>query len=389
MISEIYTRKIGQCEDLEQYEQLVQEHQAFYIGWSDHVLPMLSARDLNASAIAEGCSVKLKTAKTFCEKIPTKRKNVIMMAMMMRLSVEETNDLLMRWGKYQKLYAKHPEDAIWIYLLNKGGSDHPHALFQDYYAQYEKMRKIYNKSAEKKHYTPMESRVVHENIIKSAAVHSTYAENDEDFKELMLRIIPSFEEAYQKLMDYIDVFFTDIEVDQSRRLGLDTQHTKHLNGKITPNDMFKNNAYFRSAYYSKISALKKKHTMPSRLFLIALGIHLSMDTDELNTMLELAGMGPLCPKDRLEGAIVFFMEELYCEFPSCFYKPYQLQMDPVFEQLKDHSNAGGMQSTVPILMDGLDDVPVEQLDDYIKRRLEESGIFDDNQTAYMKFLQML
>lgn len=389
MKSEIYMHKIGQCENLEQYEELVQENRALYVGWSEHVLPMLTKCGIGPEELAHGCGVNKKTAEGFCEKIPTKRKNVIMMAMMMHLSVEETNDLLMRWAKFQRLYSRHPEDAIWIYLLQKGGSNQPKKLFQTYYAQYEKMREIYLASEMQKSSNPMETGVVFNHIITSARKEKTAVENDEEFNTMMRQIIPSFEESYQKLLDYIDVFFTDIEVDQCDRLGLEKQRTKHLNGKIRPNDLLENNPSFRSIYYPKMSKLKKNREMPSRLFLIALGIHLSMDTDQLNTMLELAGMGPLCPKDKLESAIVFFLEELYCECPACFYQPKQLRVDPAYKELQNTFDADRGTYDMLILLDDEDDVPDEKLSDYLKRRLEEAGIVEEGEKGYLKFLKML
>ena len=137
--------------------------------------------------------------------------------------------------------------------------------------------------------------------------------------------------------------------------------------------------------------LERHHTMPSRIFLIALGIHLSMNTQQLNTMLELAGMGPLCPKDRLEGSIVFYLEELYCQIPTAFH-PNSLEVDPVAFQLQDYSSqdAGNAFATPPSILLDFDDVPAERLSDYIKRRIEETNIFEsDDEKAVKLFLEML
>ena len=137
--------------------------------------------------------------------------------------------------------------------------------------------------------------------------------------------------------------------------------------------------------------LENDHTLPSRLFLIALGIHLSMNTDQLNTMLELAGMGPLCPKDRLEGTIVFYLEELYCQFPT-FFHPDSLEVDPVDFELQVYSStdAGSAYVSPPEILLDFDDIPTERLSDYIKRRIEETNIFEaDDEKAVKTFLEML
>ena len=57
-----------------------------------------------------------------------------------------------------------------------------------------------------------------------------------------------------------------------------------------------------------VSKFRCHGTIPSRIHLLALGIHLGMTADDINTMLGFAGMEPLCTKDKLESIILFAAE---------------------------------------------------------------------------------
>ena len=54
-----------------------------------------------------------------------------------------------------------------------------------------------------------------------------------------------------------------------------------------------------------VSQINQKKWYPQRNKLISLGIHLNMDADQINYMLELAHMCSLYPKNPFEGAIIF------------------------------------------------------------------------------------
>ena len=107
-------------------------------------------------------------------------------------------------------------------------------------------------------------------------------------------------------------------------------------------------------------------------------------------------MGTLCPKDRLEGSIVFYLEELYCQFPS-FFNPHQLHIDPEYELMnyspeydKKAEKSPTNKGVFPDVKLDIDYLPDENLSEYIKRRIEETNIFEkDDAKAVQKFLELL
>lgn len=65
-----------------------------------------------------------------------------------------------------------------------------------------------------------------------------------------------------------------------------------------------------------ISALMTHGTLPRREKLIALGVHLGLLADELDEMLRLAGMEPLCAKNRLECILIYALQQLQLTHPE-------------------------------------------------------------------------
>jgi hypothetical protein len=58
-----------------------------------------------------------------------------------------------------------------------------------------------------------------------------------------------------------------------------------------------------------VSAIRQNKWYPTRNKIISLGIHLSMDHDQIDEMLELAHMEPLCAKNVFESVIMFILDD--------------------------------------------------------------------------------
>lgn len=65
-----------------------------------------------------------------------------------------------------------------------------------------------------------------------------------------------------------------------------------------------------------ISKLRCYGIIPSRINLIAIGIHFGMTSDDISTMLCFAGMEPLCAKDKLESVLIFAIEYAIIQNPD-------------------------------------------------------------------------
>ena len=396
---------ITQCDSTAEFEQLVRDNANCYKNnWGEYVRSLMVDRGLSFDKIASGCGVSYNTARSFAKKAPTKRINVIFLAMMMGLSVEETNRLLVDHAKYHRLYTKNPADVIAIYLLVNGGSPEPKRMFDAYYQQYCAM--AIHHDAPHKNGIFNDTEIAHQFVLQEASHATVNAVSDRGFYLMMQRLIPDFSTAYKKLLDYIQHFFIHPEAESAMPTYPDhcaVHNSSCLPGKrLTPNERFQQDSDFREIYYKNIRKIRDSHEIPSRSFLISLGVRLNMDVSQINEMLHLAGMGPLYANDRIEAAVVYVLEELFCQIPTYFTRPRTLHSDPTLDELQVFSITDEIKrlqrSGLPVepstelwlQLDKVSELPPEHLNDYLKRKLEEMCIFEGNDRKSLeKFLSLL
>ncbi|MBQ9521065.1 MAG: hypothetical protein IJR72_00665 [Oscillospiraceae bacterium] len=391
--TKILMDEIERCDNPEDYNQLVDEHSALYVGWGEHICSLLYERGKTVKDIMRGCGISKSGAEQFLRVIPTKRDNVIMTAMILGLDLDETNELLTRWAKFQKLYAKNPLDAIWIYLIERGGAEaatNPAELFEAYKTRYNRLHKAYLKEHG---YTPDDEipdtriafDIIEEAVAKSSA---NSAARDQNFTRFMKQLLPAFDAGYQKLIDYIESLFRNIEKEDDEALGIVIEKDPERDGKIrsvSPNEAFDGYGSWKTAYFRRIQKLKKEREVPERVFLIALGFHMRQTLEEINHLLELAGMAPLCARDHLEGAIAFHLGYLYRGLPDEFpaaYLPELYRQNETAEEVTPPSSLREYLDEDGFLPEGLRG--------YFRLQLEEMDISDhDGKKAAKKLWKWL
>ena len=347
-------KDIASCEDMEEFKLLMQEDAAMNRAWAayvkEHVTPLRDDLDLTDKKLAEGCGIKsLTTVGGFKRVIPSQREYVIMIAMMLKMSVAQTDDLLVKGAKLHKLYSRNPKEAIWIYLLEKGGSDVPAALFDAYWDVYleESERCKGNVPQRYAKGTVAVFNEIKSDARKAKAASIVKASSDAVYREMVHRHIQEYGNGYWRLEEFIDRKFEAF--------------------RTSPNQMWENHTKFKSAYYDRMQALREDRKLPERMFLVALGIHLELDKEDINKMLELAGMAPLYAKDRLEGAVIFLLEELECKMPSVFSRngdkeKYKEKYNNLIDELDENGQ--------PLVKDD------EPLSVYFARKLTLMGLED-------------
>ena len=74
-----------------------------------------------------------------------------------------------------------------------------------------------------------------------------------------------------------------------------------------------NSQQWSSSLRHCVSEISQKKWYPDRNKIISHGIHLNMDVDQINKMLELAQMEELCAKNPFENAIIYALENAQLE----------------------------------------------------------------------------
>lgn len=358
----VFEDLLARCEDREEFRAIFQTYHNLFKSWKTRMGELRKIHHLNAKEIATGCGTSPRTARTFFSKIPTKREYVLMLALLMGFTIDQTNDLLSRYAHYNKLYPKNANDVIWCFLLKtKSGSRNPKALFDRYYAVYMDMLRESGDLPTTVYSTDLAWDMVYSGI--------NAAQKDDAldiFKDTMRTLHASFATGNQRLLDHIDGIFRD-----------SSEMTGH---RVTPNSQFSDDLHWITAYYRRIQALKEKRMVPDRGFLISFALRMNQDMDQINSLLDAAGMSPLCAKDVIDAVVIFHMEELKLNFPVLF-PSSRVRIGDLFDELMNYSQrdeeARISRGNESFLYDGIaldrDDMPTEGIHDYLSRMLREQS----------------
>lgn len=290
--------EIGRQESMAEYEAWVAEHAGLYPQWGEQFAKLLTQSGRSIADVAAGCQVPVRSARKWLRAIPTKRDCIIALACVLGLDTEAANHLLRRYAQTAQLYVKNPDDAIWMYILSQGWR--PGEGLMD---RHEKYRQRYLELVQPLPSSPAQTdtRLMSRELLEEV-------KDDAAFLAYCARHRGDFANRYEKLRDFIR--------DWLGGEGLSTVMKRRLGAEQTlPQRLSKPLSEIRSEKYAKN---RIRLEVPKRSHLIALGLHLDMPADQIDQMLELSGMEGLCPKDRVEGAILFALDDLMLSAPELF-----------------------------------------------------------------------
>lgn len=287
--TEVMDRQLQECIDEDDYYKIMKEYHGSLSRWEEFVVPQIREKQLKINDISECCGVDRKTAAGFLKNPPTKRKNVIALGILLEKSLGDVNYMLSHEAGSYQLYPKNAEDAIWIYMIQhktwkKGCGQSVKEMFEVYKKKYQKLCKEYIEKP-----LSQGTEVILEKIVAM-----------DHFEQLMGEIIPEMTAGYRRLIAYIE--------EMTEKSGLSVASFCYQGDPGARRQM----------YYRELRKLKNDCEVPSRMFLIALGIHLGLTVPGINHMLQEAGMIPLYSKNSLESRLIFYLEDLYLKQPVWF-----------------------------------------------------------------------
>lgn len=214
--------------------------------------------------------------------------------------------------------------------------------------------------------------IVAENILDAPqadhALSPEGAADDAVFADIVNQVLPLMAGAYERLFARLDALFY-----------------------APVNEVLWESKRFLSTYRRYMERFLEDGVLPKRSFLIALGIRLDLDVKGINDLLELANMGELNPRDKLECAVIFSLEAAYRRYPSVFHPDVQREEDWLFGDDRQTAAAQTVRyesAAAQLFMQGLDD-DSESLSAYIRRRLDEDGLPADGGKEVERFLEYL
>ncbi|MCR5303207.1 MAG: helix-turn-helix domain-containing protein [Lachnospiraceae bacterium] len=276
---------ISRCEDIEElkekiFPQVSDQHQQ----WAEKVAEIIEENNYTKKKFAELCGVSRVSVDKWCKgSIPKNRETFLRIGMAAHYDVEKMNQLLKRYGRYPGLYSKSLEDCICIFVISHDYGDEA----------MEKYRYILNEV--KDTITRPDENGESEDISTDRFdARLSEVEDEDGLGRFIAENVAMFAMAYHKFYAYVNVSIKANYVDADYAESI--------------NDMAQIQGW-SSSLKQCVSAIRQKKWYPTRNKIISLGIHLSMDHEQIDEMLELAHMEPLCAKNLFESVIMFILDD--------------------------------------------------------------------------------
>jgi len=277
--------EIARCETPEELREVVfpmirsQQEE-----WARKINGIINEKGFSKVRFAELCGVSRVSVDKWCKgAVPKNRETFLKIGLAAGYTIEQMDRLLQRYGRYPALYSKSLEDCVCIYVIN-------HGYGEDAYIKYQEiLKKIKDNIIRPDNAEDMEDITTVRFDAKLSEVL------DEDELEMFVREnTATFSNAYHKLYAYVKM---NIAANYMEPTGV-----KNIFEMAVVQG-------WSSSLRQCVSAIRQNKWYPTRNKIISLGLHLSMDHDQIDEMLELAHMEPLCAKNIFESVIMFILDD--------------------------------------------------------------------------------
>lgn len=277
---------IGKCVDIDDLrEEIFPLLRTQKEMWADEINRIIEESPFNRTEFARHCGVSRMALNKWCNGInlPGSRETFLRIGVAAGYNREKMDLLLQRYGRYPALYSKSLEDCVCIFVI-----EHDYGLEAS-----EKYQYILNRI--KENIIRDDSVEVTENISTVKFDEKLAAVQDEDeLERFITENISMFANAYHKFYSYVRMNIQTNYMDPLKA------HSIHEMAEIQD---------LSSSTKQCIYAIWQKKWYPTRNKIISLGLHLSMDHEQIDEMLELAHMEPLCARNIFESVIMFILED--------------------------------------------------------------------------------
>ncbi len=279
----------SRSESLEEYKKLLVSIADQKKNWIQIIKQIVTDNGYSASEFGKICGVSRQAAQKWMNgAVPKKRETFIRIGFAAHYNLEQMNYFLQRYGRCNKLYPKCLEDSVYIFVLNSDTIEHTYQSCQSIID----LLKVELTTTEEDNQNESFETIA---LLESLSSLSTLPE--------MLAFVAEntsvYRDQYSKLYAYVEDFI-------QRNL---------LSDGIEEDSVYNlaNSQQWSSSLRHCVSEISQKKWYPDRNKIISLGIHLNMDVDQINKMLELAQMEELCAKNPFENAIIYALENAQLE----------------------------------------------------------------------------
>ena len=273
---------ISRCEDVDELKNRIfpllrsQQDQ-----WKQKIVDIIKQSGYTKTGFADVCGVSRVSVDKWCKgAIPKNRETFLRIGLAACYDRKRMDQLLQRYGRYPGLYPKSLEDCICMFVLqNDYGKTSP-----DIYREI--LGRI--KSSLIKTNTH-----IYDNL--STVMIDTRLQGiqgEDELERFVSENAGVFTTAYHKFYAYVQMCI------RANYEGYAGSVFELAEGQG-----------WSSSLRQCVSEIRQKKWYPTRNKIISLGLHLSMDHEQINEMLGLAHMEPLCAKNVFESVIMFILED--------------------------------------------------------------------------------
>jgi DNA-binding transcriptional MerR regulator len=293
--------EVERCEDIDDLQAILNKNSRYFTDWKAFINNLVNVNGYSYRLFAKKCGMSHNTVASWCEKglLPRSRDQFIRLGFGLGMSLEEMNEFLQRYGKYPRLYTRNIEDAIFIFALDHSMTYKAAISLQDRFRLIMENTPDVNAGDQ----TPNGNYETMYLQSKLLSLHDV-----KQFEVFVSDNISAFLSSYQKLISFIDDYIKVNTLDFT-----DDDPQASLNGFLR--SRIKNPGLINH-YNKMISKLRSCRVVPKRNALVVLGVYLDMSLGDVNQMLTMAGMEPLCAKDKVECIIIYAIESAILNNPD-------------------------------------------------------------------------
>lgn len=280
---------VSRSEDIDEYKKLLYGIADQKKEWIQIIDKIVKDNGYSAAELGRLCGVSRQAAQKWIKgSLPKKRETFIKIGFAAHYNLEEMNFFLQRYGRCTKLYPRSLEDSVYIFVLNSDTIEHTYESCQSIIDLLNVELTTTQDDGKSENYETMK-------VLESLTNLSTLAE--------MLTFVANnatiYRTQYSRLYEYIEDFIDKnllsdgMEDDNVTNLACSQQWSASLR--------------------QCVSEISQKKWYPQRNKIISLGIHLNMNLEQINKMLDYAQMEAICAKNPFENAIIYALENAQLE----------------------------------------------------------------------------
>ena len=272
---------ISKCEDLDELRQeIIPQLKSQQEQWSAKIQEIISQNGYTKTSFAEACEVSRVSVDKWCKgSIPKNRETFLRIGMAAHYDRDSMDQLLQRYGQYPALYPKSLEDCICIFALKEYKEN---ALTR--------YRDILNRIKERMSMDSVGDRDEYSTVMVDERLMEV--QNEDELEDFISDNASIFSTAYHRFYAYVKMC---IEANYQGYAGSIFELAEGQG--------------WSSSLRQCVSEIRQNKWYPTRNKIISIGLHLSMDHEQIDYMLGLAHMEPLCAKNIFESVIMFILDD--------------------------------------------------------------------------------